>query len=60
MKFTDSELATILAALRYYQAEGMAEHQNRSMELNDVATNFGKVSALDDTAIDELCQKLNQ
>lgn len=56
----DAELATILAALRFYQQNGMGEPENRSDEIHDIATNNGEVtSSLNDDGIDELCQRIN-
>lgn len=42
---TREELATILAALRFYQARGMCIPSNRSMDIHDVATDGGTVPA---------------
>lgn len=53
------ELATILAALRFYQGEGLGEPAKRSHAINDIACNQGEVISLDDTAIDALCERLN-
>lgn len=59
-EFNDAELATVLAALRYYQANGQGDPANRSDEIHDVATNGGEVEAsLDGAAIDALCERLN-
>ncbi len=56
----DAAHATILAALRLYQREGMGEPDNRSDELHDISTNGDRVtSSLDDQGIDELCEELN-
>lgn len=59
MKLDNQELATVLAALRYYQAQGMGEPENRSDAIHDLATNGGEVTSLDDTGIDSLCERLN-
>lgn len=53
------ELATILAALRFYQEKGMGNPDNRSDEIHDIATNGDEVTSLDDDGIDALCEKLN-
>ncbi len=53
------ELATILAALRYWQQEGMGEPDNRSDDLHAIATANDEVISLDETAIGELCERLN-
>lgn len=56
----DAELATILAALRFYQAAGMGDPFNRSDAIHEIATNGGEVfSSLDAEGIDQLCEKLN-
>jgi hypothetical protein len=55
----EAELATILAALRYYQREGLGEPDNRPIEIHDIATNGGAVISLDDAGIDVLCERLN-
>jgi len=55
MKLTPRELATVLAALRYWQREGLlsggAEH--------DLATDDGTLKPLGLHEIDALCQRLN-
>lgn len=54
------EHATILAALRYYQEQGMGDPFNRSDSIHDIATNGGEVfSSLDAEGIDRLCEQLN-
>lgn len=53
------ELATVLAALRYYQQAGMGEPGNRSIDIHDIATDGDTVVSLDDQGIDELCERLN-
>ncbi|MBR9765914.1 MAG: hypothetical protein GYB53_20945 [Rhodobacteraceae bacterium] len=53
------ELATILAALRFYQQCGMGNPENRSDPIHDIATNGGTVLDLDGDEIDQLCEKLN-
>lgn len=54
-----AELATILAALRYYQEQGMGDPDNRSDVLHGIATNDDREVSLDDEGIDALCEKLN-
>lgn len=54
-----ADLATILAALRFYQAAGMGEPSNRSDEIHDIATSGGDAISLDDEGIDDLCERLN-
>lgn len=56
----DAEHATILAALRYYQANGQGDPNNRSVVIHEIATNCDKVmSSLDDDGIDALCERIN-
>lgn len=56
----DAEHATVLAALRFYQANGMGDPFNRSDEIHEIATNGGTVlSSLDDEGIDALCERIN-
>lgn len=59
MKLTNQERNTILAALRYYQDEGMCEPDNRSDDLHDIATNGNADISLDIEGVDALCVKLN-
>lgn len=55
MNINERELATILAALRYWQ------YPNKNItELNDIATNGQAFEALDAFEIDELCEKINE
>jgi hypothetical protein len=57
---TEAGHATILAALRYYQEQGLGDPANRSDEIHEIATNAGLVLAsLDDQGIDALCDRLN-
>ena len=55
----EPEFHTILAALRYYQAQGQTDPDLRSQAIDDVATNGGQVSALDAQGIDALCERIN-
>lgn len=59
MKLTNQELNTILAALRFYQDEGMCEPDNRSDGIHDIATNGNADISMDLEGIDALCEKLN-
>lgn len=52
-------LSTILAALRFYQEHGQGDPANRSDELHELATCGGECISLDDSAIDELCERIN-
>ena len=53
------ELATVLAALRWYQREGLGDPAKRPTEIHEIATNNGEGISLDDIAIDKLCEELN-
>lgn len=53
------ELATILAALRFYQAGGQGDPANRSDDIHNIATDLDEEISLDDGGIDRLCYKLN-
>jgi hypothetical protein len=53
VKLNSRELATILAALRYWQRAPMLG------ALADIATNDGEYEALSPDEIDELCEKIN-
>jgi glycosyltransferase A (GT-A) superfamily protein (DUF2064 family) len=54
------ELATVLAALRYYQEQGMGEPANRSDAIHEIATDGGEVVSVDADGIDTLCEKINK
>lgn len=54
-----ADLATILAALRFYQERGLGDPGNRSDEIHEIATDGGGVISLDDNGIDDLCERLN-
>ncbi len=60
LEITDQELNTILAALRYYQANGQGDPANREQGIHDIATNFDEQISLDAAGIDELCEDINQ
>ena len=56
----DRELATILAALRFHQAEnlqGMGEILDQA--IREIATDTGKLTPLDFHEVEDLCEKLN-
>lgn len=55
----DAEHATVLAALRYYQQNGLGDPANRQEEIHIIATNGDTVISLDAKAIDALCERLN-
>ncbi len=54
MKLSLEQLATTLAALRYWQ-----NHRPSNPELHDIATDGGTLVPLDSEGIDELCEALN-
>jgi len=56
---SEQELATILAALRFYQRCGQGDPANRSDEIHEIATNCDSVTSLNESDIDELCLKIN-
>lgn len=51
--------ATIIAALRYYQQQGMGDPFNRSDDIHELATNGDEVQSLDEGDIDNLVVELN-
>ena len=55
----DSQHATVLAALRYYQANGQGDPLNRRLDIHDIATNGDTVISLDADGIDDLCEQIN-
>ena len=58
-EFDDQEHATVLAALRYYQQQGMGDPKNRTDDIHDIATDGDNVISMDAAGIDALCEKLN-
>lgn len=54
MKLTDRELATILAALRYWQQD-LAENPD-----GPISEHFEEATPLTVEEIDELCERLNR
>ena len=64
LQVDNRELATILAALRYYQRTGVClDARNGDLiipeEERDVATDGGTLEPLDENEIDELCERVN-
>ena len=51
---TREEIATMLAALRYWQ-----NHRPSNPELHEIATDGGTLAPLDSSDIDALCNKIN-
>jgi hypothetical protein len=60
LRCDDEEHATILAALRFYQQEGMSDPLNRSDAIQEIACPTDDSTSLDDSGIDELCERINQ
>ena len=58
--FSPRILNTMLAALRFYQQHGQCDPINRSVWIDDIATNGGQQQPLTALEIDQLCQRLNQ
>lgn len=54
-----AELATILAALRFYQREGQGEPANRSDDIHLIATDGDSQISLDAEGIDAICERIN-
>ncbi len=59
MHLTSRQLATALAALRYYQSHGLGDPANRPQEIHEIVTNFASLTSLDAEGIDDLCEGLN-
>ncbi len=52
----DRQTATVLAALRYWQREGL---NSSGHEIDAIATNDGEFAAMDAEEIDTLCEEIN-
>lgn len=59
MNLTPEELATVLAALRFYQESGQSFSDVREGGIDDIATGCGALTPLNGAEIDKLCEKLN-
>ena len=60
MKLDLQEISTILAALRFWQEEGLADDpEKRSDALHDIATANDACVSMDSAGIDDLCEKVN-
>lgn len=63
LQVDEREFATILAALRYWQRDGLSADEHGDLATpgpeNDVATDGGTHEPLDLDEIDELCERLN-
>ena len=56
----DRELATILAALRFHQAENLqGTGEILDQAIREIATDTGKLTPLDFHEVEDLCEKLN-
>jgi hypothetical protein len=56
----DRQLATILAALRFNQAENLqGSGKILDQAIGEIATDAGKLTALDFEDVDQLCERLN-
>ncbi len=54
-----AELATILAALRFYQREGQGDPSNRRVYIHVIATDGDTQLSLNTERIDALCERIN-
>lgn len=65
LTFTREELATVLAALRFWQANSGGEMSAEGLvgsehtTLRDIATGEGTLTPLDADEIDDLCERIN-
>lgn len=59
MRVTQQERNTILAALRYYQKQGLGDPQMRPVDIHDIATDGDCDTSLNDAGIDVLCERIN-
>jgi hypothetical protein len=57
--FTENEIGTLLAALRYYQHSGLGNRDNHPTWLREIATNGEEFIPLNNEDLDRLCEKLN-
>lgn len=58
MNLTNEQLATVLAALRFYQEGGLCDPAKRPVAIDDIATDGGTLVPLDAKGIDALCERL--
>lgn len=59
-QFDTRELATILAALRYWQREGASGNSVDTEPEHDILTDGGEIEPLTAEEIDALCERINQ
>jgi hypothetical protein len=57
IQLTEAELATVLAALRYWQAAG---EMGMNARLCPIATDEGNIEPLDLNEVDALCERINR
>ena len=56
----DRELATILAALRFHQAENLQGSGDMpDLAIREIATDGGRLVALNSQEVDRLCERIN-
>jgi hypothetical protein len=53
------DLHTIIAALRYWQAQGMCDPSQRSDEMHSLCTNDDELTSYADSDVDDLVERLN-
>jgi len=58
---TERQHATILAALRWYQATGLnpTVYDDLTADVHDIATNGQRLKAMNEEEIDVLCERIN-
>jgi hypothetical protein len=60
VQVNDRELATVLGALRYHQAENLSGDEGiADQAIQDIATDGGRLKPLVSREVDQLCQRLN-
>ncbi len=60
IRITGQEFHTVLAALRYYQMQGLGDPAYRPLEIHEIATNASNlIASLDTEGIRQLCVALN-
>lgn len=60
MQLNEQQIATVLAALRYYQMQGLGDPRLRPASIRDIADDGGELTSLDDADIDDLYEILNE
>lgn len=60
IRLKTDELGTVLAALRYWQEQGLADDPHkRSDALHDIATSWDAHTSLTGESVDALCERIN-